>query len=97
MVELKQLTIGGVNALGIILNLPRGVIHFIIRNHMILCDDCIDLEKLLKRYPLLCIIQCPSRDSLDEIVEEKVSKCSDEASKLGACLGMKVIDVFTLL
>lgn len=97
MVELKQLTICGVNALGIVLNLPRGVIRFIIRNHMILCDDCIDLEKLIKRYPLLCIIQCSSKDSLEEMVEEKVIRCSNEATKLGACLGMKAIDVFTLL
>ena len=97
MVELKQLTIGDLNALGISINLPRGIVHFIVRNHLIVCDECIDVERMLKRYPNLCMVQVKSSLNLEDMLKEKIHKCSDEAIKEGISLGMNVIDVITLL
>lgn len=97
MVELKQLTIGNLNALGITVNLPRGGLRLIVRNHVVVCDDSIDLERIVKKYPQLCIIQVCDCETIDAMLEETIVYCSSEAIKLGVYKGMRVRDVFTLL
>lgn len=97
MVELKQMTIEESNALGITVNLPRGELRFIVRNHIVICDESINLEVIVKKYPYLCIIQVQGCMTLEGMLDGIVVNCSKEAIELGVYKGMKVIDVFTLL
>ena len=97
MVELKQMTIDNTNALGIIVNLPRGELRFIVRNHIVICDESINLEVMVKKYPYLCILQVKDCTTLEEMLDGIVMNCSKEAIELGVYKGMKSIDVFALL
>ncbi|MBE6114415.1 MAG: hypothetical protein E7191_04965 [Erysipelotrichaceae bacterium] len=97
MVELKQLTIGHTNALGISIMLPRGTISMILKENMIVCDSAIDIEALVSKYPQICIIQSSHGPLYQDILEGHIIHCSKEAIKQGVCLEMKIYDALTLL
>ena len=97
MVELKQLTIGHSNALGIQILLPLGTIILIIKERMIVCDSSINIEALVSKYPQISIIQSNKGPLYQDILEGHVIHCSKEAIKQGVCLEMKIYDALTLL
>lgn len=97
MVELKQLSLALGNALEIKLLLPRGLLYFIIKDHMVICGSSINMPVLLKKHPQLCIIQCDEDSDGEQMLKSHAIFCSLEASKLGALNGMCIHDILTLL
>lgn len=97
MVELKQLPLGQTSALGVHLLLPRGEFFFIIKDHKVVCDSSINVEEMVKNYPLLWIIQCERANSFASMLDQKIIHCSHEAIKQGVCLSMRIQDALILL
>lgn len=97
MVEMKQLNLKNKTVLGIQILLPNISVHYIVYQHHILCDEKMDIGRILDRSPTVSAMMVETARCFEDLLEGTVEFVSPRMKRVGIQTGMKGQDALEML